>query len=320
MASLACGPGDVLLVAWEDRRDGERDVYVSRSLDFGHTWSDAVRLDVDGPGATPSYHPQVVWLDDGSAVVVWWDECHGAADLFVRRSSDGAAWGEAIRLDDGPDGTASRDAAVSAAGSSVVVAWEEVDRLGVASIRARRSADGGSSWGEIVACGPGEDPVAAVHASGAGVGWVVAQPGPGGRTSIAGRVMEIPGRTRFLATTIPSPGRSERVSELYGPTVQAMCTGADGLWAIGTGTASGKAVVEANRLVADRGWQSGAVLLFGGNGPLGYVPTAVRSVRAAASADGGLHLLWAADASGRGELGYRRLERPAGSSFHDSGA
>jgi hypothetical protein len=50
--SIAFGSGDLVFVAWEDARSGERDIYANHSFDKGTTFQpNDIRLDVGAPGA-----------------------------------------------------------------------------------------------------------------------------------------------------------------------------------------------------------------------------------------------------------------------------
>jgi hypothetical protein len=151
MPAVAADGGGCAWVAWEDLRDGARDIRLSRSADLGATWERDRRVDSDAPGAGISYHPQVVVLDGGILLVCWWDERDGLADLYVRRSTDGGAgWaGPERRLDPGPKGaSASRGAEVRVEGGTVVVEWDEEAARGDPASRrlACRTTDGGASW------------------------------------------------------------------------------------------------------------------------------------------------------------------------------
>ena len=210
MIALAADREGRAYLAWEDRRDGDRDVYFTRSTDAGVTWEAERRLDSDPPGAAISYHPQLACWDDGTVVAIWWDERSGLADLYVRRSTDGGVtWGPPeTRLDPGePGAAASRDAKLAVSGDRIVVAWEDEVENREKDVHVRVSVDRGGSWGpdvvfaERVGYRPGgaspeldvpnrlEDPRPAIDASGRVV--VTWTEGVGFKTAYGGEVVNV---------------------------------------------------------------------------------------------------------------------------------
>ena len=140
--------GTTVHVVWEDWRDGETDVYYSRSTDGGATWLAAeVRLDTDPPGQAHSRNPVVV--ASGTAVYVAWEEWRsGKTDVYFNRSLDGGVtWLAAdVRLNRGPAGfTVAVEPTIRADGTSVYVTWQD-DRLGANDVFFDRSLDGGTTW------------------------------------------------------------------------------------------------------------------------------------------------------------------------------
>lgn len=124
----ADGEGRVV-VAWEDRRNGETDIYVTRSLDAGATWSDDFRVDTgDEKGAAGSYAPQLA-LEGDEVVLVWSDTRGGGlADVYLNRSVDaGATWLDpAVRVDsDAPGASDSVEPRVALVGGLTHVVWRE---------------------------------------------------------------------------------------------------------------------------------------------------------------------------------------------------
>jgi hypothetical protein len=177
MPSLVADSSGPVLAAWEDGRDGDRDVRVSRSADGGFTWEPSRRADSDAAGSANSFHPQWHAPGNGVALILWWDDRDGLSDLYVRRSTDdGATWaGPELRLDEGPPGaTVSHEArwdpdVTGAKARRLRVSWEESDPLGGPQRWSRESTDSGATWQPAVRVTDGHpeaDTVRAVSASG----------------------------------------------------------------------------------------------------------------------------------------------------------
>ena len=143
-----CCEGDAVYVVWQDARNGLSDIYFSRSLDAGQTWSvlDA-RLDTDDAGIAMSEFPRIV-CSGAALYVVWQDERDGEPDVRFNRSLDGGVtWLAAdVRLDTDEEGAArSLEPRVACDGSRLGVVWSDA-RDGERDIRFNGSMDGGSTW------------------------------------------------------------------------------------------------------------------------------------------------------------------------------
>ncbi len=332
MPALAADGVGRVWVAWEEQQDGLRDIRLRVSSDHGETWGPELRADSDAPGSGTSYHPQLVVWDDGTALVIWWDERDGAADLYVRRSlAAGGTWdGPERRLDPGEAGAgASRDARVSVSGDVVAVAWEEAEGAGRSQIATGTSPDRGTTWETPRTKGLGVDPVP-VHV--AGETMVVWIDGPVGgareKTSIGGRVREIPRPVGLEATG--GEGRGARqLSSLEGPS--AIWAGASRgggaadqrAWAVRTGSSIGRGVVEifrGTREVDSQGargagetasigvrWRRHRTVLFGESLQATSVPvTALGPVGVASGS--ALHVIWVARTGEIDDLGHVRID------------
>lgn len=145
------------LAVWEDKwhvvyvdgRDGHEEVYYTRSLDAGATWSAPVRLSALPNG---SYTPTVaVW--QSNVYVAWTDTRHGGSqssleEEYFRRSTDGGATFEPEqRLTTDPPGSPANSWAPSLAArdQTVWISWFD-NRDGNFEIYTKRSLDGGVSW------------------------------------------------------------------------------------------------------------------------------------------------------------------------------
>jgi hypothetical protein len=310
MASLAAA-GDHVFVAWEDLGAGERDIRLARSADGGATWSEGEAVETDEAGRAASYHPQVAAWPDGGLLVSWWDERDGLADLYVRRSPDGGrTWaGPEIRLDPGAPGeTASNGASVSVVEDRVVIAWQEGSDGTSARLVWRASGDRGATWGELSEAGRGRYPVPVASASlTTWVAWLADAAGHAERTSIGGRIVEIPRPVR-LDVHAPGGAVPRSLSSIAGPASVWAGSSVDRLWAVRTGTDGGRAVLE---LFENRGtetWAPAVELRFGLDFLTTDVEITAHSLRGAVGGDGAVHLAWIADYGGAGDVGYFRLQ------------
>jgi hypothetical protein len=140
--------GSGVVVTWEDRRDGQSDIYANFSGDSGESFGRDIRLDTgDQPGSFNSFLPKIS-LGGSGVWVVWHDERNGSADIYMSHSADwGATWSaEAIRVDSDTAGVASSlNPVVMATGGGAGIAWQD-NRLGGNDILFRFSPDGGASW------------------------------------------------------------------------------------------------------------------------------------------------------------------------------
>jgi hypothetical protein len=93
--SLALGPHGQLYVAWADGRNGDDDVFLSRSTDGGRTWLPAFRVnDNHLRDGTSQYLPRVAVAPSGRVDVLFLDRRNDPkrnimTDAYLARSSDG---------------------------------------------------------------------------------------------------------------------------------------------------------------------------------------------------------------------------------------
>lgn len=127
---------------WTDERDGNREIYVKRSIDGGVSWGPPRRLS-HGPGT--SDNPSLAVVDD-LVHVVFWDERQGGRQIYYARSRDGGmSWEEERPLTASPGGPAYPS--VAADGDAVHVVYVDA-REGSAEVYYLRSSDGGTTWNE----------------------------------------------------------------------------------------------------------------------------------------------------------------------------
>ena len=132
--------GAAISIVWQERRDGNDEIYFKRSTDGGNSWEADTRLTNNSEvSALPSV------IISGSIVHAVWDDTRdGNAEIYYKRSADGGvSWGTDTRLTN--NSATSNSASVSVSDSLVHVAWQ--DRRDDWEIYYKRSTDGGVSWG-----------------------------------------------------------------------------------------------------------------------------------------------------------------------------
>jgi hypothetical protein len=149
--ALALAADGAVLLAWEHRAGGARDIYVNRRepAPDGDWLPEPRRVDTDAPGAARSLEVRVAAGAANRIYAVWQDARNGRDDLYLNRSSDGGRTWEApdTRLDEDSAGAAvsSMPALRADRAGRVYVAWED-QRFGSRDILFRRSTDHGATW------------------------------------------------------------------------------------------------------------------------------------------------------------------------------
>jgi len=134
--------GSVVLVAWQDNRDGNTEIYLKRSTDSGLTWGSDVRL----TNAADSSLGPTLSISGTAAYLVWEDLRDGNREIYFKRSTDaGVTWGADARLSNNPSSSSWPVVAVSS--GAVHVAWWDTRDGGIYKVYYRRSTDGGVTWG-----------------------------------------------------------------------------------------------------------------------------------------------------------------------------
>ncbi len=144
-----CCVGSRFHLAWEDARNGNKDIYTNRSLDNGVTWQGIdTRLDVTDPaGANWSYDP-VLCCRGNRVHCAFRDERSGDDDVYVASSSDAGqnfAPDQRINLGTPPGVGEASDVAICCEDARVFVAYAD-DRNGDDDVYFNRSLDGGATW------------------------------------------------------------------------------------------------------------------------------------------------------------------------------
>ncbi len=131
--------GNLVLVAWQDYRDGFPEIYSKRSTDGGITWGIDTRLTNHHAAEAPS-----IAVSGNFAHIVWEDRRDENGEIYYKRSVDGGAnWEAEQRLT--ADTADSYLPCIDASGAMLHVVWSD-DRSGNSEIHYKRSVDGGSTW------------------------------------------------------------------------------------------------------------------------------------------------------------------------------
>ena len=133
--------GSGIHVVWEEYRDGNGEIYYTRSTDGGVTWSANTRL-TNNP--SNSLSPSIAVVDN-HVHLTWFDQRDGNSEIYYKRSDDGGqSWSPDLRLTNNP--STSAFPAIAVAKAVIHVAWEE-HRDANGEIYFKRSSDGGVTWG-----------------------------------------------------------------------------------------------------------------------------------------------------------------------------
>ena len=148
---LAVGPNGRVHIAWEDRRNGNWDIYYAHS-DDGETFSPPVRVNDDATDRDQA-RPALAVGRDGSVHLAWQDSRNGDWDIYHARSTDGgASFGANVRVNDETRGQQEDPVIGVDSQGRVHVAWAD-ERSGAWAIHYARSE--GDSFGQSQAVGSG---------------------------------------------------------------------------------------------------------------------------------------------------------------------
>jgi Neuraminidase (sialidase) len=128
-----------------------RDIFFTRSLDGGATWSTPLNLS-DNPG--DSVRPSIAVSTEGKIYVAWGDNTDGKYDVFLRSSTDaGASWSPRINVTAKIKGQDRLPSIAVDAQGTLYVAWAHKERrpegdvvLIEREVFLQYSRDGGVTW------------------------------------------------------------------------------------------------------------------------------------------------------------------------------
>jgi hypothetical protein len=148
--TIAVDSEGTLYTAWEDTRDGDRNIYFAKSEDGGNSWSDPnIRVNID-EGDFNEEGVSIAVDSSGIIYAVWDDNRNGDYDIYFAKSTDeGMTWSDPnIKVNTDSEGTTQGrpTIAVDATGT-IYVAWTD-QRNGDQDIYFAYSTDEGSSWSD----------------------------------------------------------------------------------------------------------------------------------------------------------------------------
>ena len=166
--SLGVDKSGTIYVAWHDFRRGEQDVFFSKSLDGGNTFSKNLRIN-DDLGTAGQFNPSLAVDDTGAVHVAWHDLRNGDADIYYTLSQDGGlTFSRNIRVNDDQGEAFQFHPSLGINGQGEVgVVWEDY-RNGHADIYFAKKMAKGSSFGKTIRVNEDERSVDHLHASLAG--------------------------------------------------------------------------------------------------------------------------------------------------------
>jgi hypothetical protein len=117
--ALERGSGNTIYSVWSDLREGQSNIYFSRSDNMGTNWTPSVRVNgpdvlspaVNDAGVAGAHRPSIVLSGLGRLYAIWADdrehpstvEAERNRDIYVAQSTDeGDTWTQAIRVNDAP--------------------------------------------------------------------------------------------------------------------------------------------------------------------------------------------------------------------------
>ena len=129
-STVLLNPDGEALVAWQDARNGREDIFLSRSTDWGRTWStEDQRIDMDEPGTAISRFPKLTKAPDSRVAIAWEDDRAGFEAVYVRVRSAGQKpeWGSEVLVAPSTTKVAARIPDLAWGSGGLYVSWQVWD-------------------------------------------------------------------------------------------------------------------------------------------------------------------------------------------------
>lgn len=135
-----------VFVAWSDARNGNFDIYFSRSTDGGDNWNTDIKVN-DDIGSAYQDGSSLVVDNNGNLYLAWFDDRNGNRDVYFAHSTDGGnSWSSNIKINDDTGTTLQAGVNLAVGANNHVYAVWVDGRNGTGDIYFSYSTDGGNSW------------------------------------------------------------------------------------------------------------------------------------------------------------------------------
>jgi hypothetical protein len=147
---ILCGEDGTLYVTWSDSRDGNYNIYFSRSEDGGRAWlAPNVRISDDPTGRYDS--PASLAIDGNDLLYTTWifynKTLRSDKHVIFSKSLDrGDTWTPDVQVDDGTKSGKRSPIVCVGPDGHIYVVWEDFRPYDDSDIYFSRSTDGGESW------------------------------------------------------------------------------------------------------------------------------------------------------------------------------
>jgi hypothetical protein len=147
---ILCSGEGTLYVTWVDTRDGDYNIYFSRSVDRGRTWLVPSVRASDDPTGLYDYPALMAIGEDGMLYTTWtiWYRDRGAdMHIICAWSRDqGDTWTSDVQVDDSTNSAKRSPVVCVGSCEHIYVVWEDFRPYDDSDIYFSKSTDGGETW------------------------------------------------------------------------------------------------------------------------------------------------------------------------------
>jgi hypothetical protein len=147
---ILCGDDRTLYATWVDTRDGDYNIYFSRSEDGGRTWL-APNVKISDISTGLYGYPASLAIDESEVLYTTWTiwNRNYRADthiLFAKSSDRGDTWTPDVQVDDGTKSSKGPPVVCMGTCDQIYVVWDDWRPSDDSDIYFSRSTDGGETW------------------------------------------------------------------------------------------------------------------------------------------------------------------------------